>query len=195
MADFPDICASDYSFTLAFNTQAYESPLTRAIQTGSLSGDQWQGVVTFTNKVDLEARTLKAFVLGLKGQTGRFNFSPPDLNQQGQGVAAITVDGAGQLGETLNIQSTDLNTLLFGIGDYMEVNGELKTVLADVTSNGSGLATVTFVPKLRKSPPDLAVVEFEDPRVIMKLEDDAQTTFQVSSPVIYNATFSLLEAF
>jgi len=195
MADFPDICASDYSFILAFNTQSYESPLTRSVQTSSLLGDQWQGVVTFTNKADDDARTLKAFILGLKGQVGRFNFSPPDLNQQGQGTAAITVDGAGQLGGTIDIQTADLNTLLFGIGDYMEVNGELKTVLADVTSNGSGLATVTFVPNLRQSPPDSAVVEFEDPRVIMKLEDDAQTTFQVSSPVIYNATFSLLEAF
>lgn len=195
MADFPDICASDYSFVLKYRTQNYESPLTGSTQTASLTGDQWQAVVTYRNKYGLEARTLKAFVLGLKGQVGRFNFFPPDLDQQGVGTAPITVDGASQLGSSLNIQSTDLNTLLFGIGDYFTVNGELKSVSADVTSDGSGLATVTFSPPLRGSPADLAVIEYEAPFMIAKLEDDDQTAFQVSSPVIYNASFSILEVF
>lgn len=195
MADFPDICSSNYNFVLKYKTQNYESPLTSSSQTAALTGDQWRAVVTYSNKTGTDARTLKAFVLGLKGQVGRFNFTPPDLDQQGIGTAAITVDGASQLGSSLNIQSTDLNTLLFGIGDYFTVNGELKSVLADVTSDGSGLATVTFAPPLRQSPSDLAVIEYEAPFMIAKLEDDDQTAFQVSSPIIYNASFSIVEAF
>ena len=195
MADFPDIGASDYSFTLRYRTQGYVSPLTGSTQTASLTGDQWRCVSTYSNKTGSDARTLKAFVLGLKGQVGRFNFTPPDLDQQGVGVAAITVDGASQLGDSLNIQSTDLNTLLFGASDYFTVNGELKSVSADVTSDGSGLATVTFSPPLRQSPADLAVIEYEKPFMTAKLEDDEQTAFQVSTPVIYNASFSIVEVF
>ena len=193
--DFPDICASDYSFTLLYNTQGFESPLTKVTQTSGLVGDQWRATVTYSNKYGLEAKTLKAFVLGLKGQVGRFNFIPPDLDQTGQGVAAITVSGAGQLGDSLIVQSADVNTLLFGIGDYLSVNGELKTVLADSTSDGTGLATVSFAPPLRQAPPDLAPIEYESPSVVMRLEDDDQTSFQVSSPVIYNAAFALVESF
>jgi len=132
MADFPDIGASNYSFTLKHNTQSYESPLTRAIQTASLSGAQWQGVATYTNKEGADARKLRAFVLGLKGQTGRFNFTPPDLNQGGALLGAPVVNGANQLGDTLTTKGWDypqVNTVL--AGDYLTVNGELKMVLAD----------------------------------------------------------------
>ncbi len=194
MADFPSVEASDYVFTLRPVTQNFSSPVTRSTQTGSLPGDLWTGSVTYSNKVNSEARSLKTFLMSLGGANGRFNFSPPDLDQQGETILPVIVNGAGQLGTTLDI-SGEADTLIFGIGDYMEVNGELKAVLEDVTTDGGGLATVTFQPPLRQIPPDAAVVEYEDPRVIMKLTNDEQVSFEVSSPVIYNATFALSEAF
>lgn len=195
MASFPDICASDYSFTLLYNTQSYESPLTKAVQTASLTGDQWRGVATYSNKYGADAATLRAFVVGLKGQVGRFNYVPPDLNQQGDAVAVATVNGASQLGDSLIISSADLSTTIYKTADYITVNGELKMVLADCITDGSGDATVSFAPPLRQSPPDLSPIEFEKPYMTAKLEDDDQTAFQVSGPVIYNATFSIVEAF
>lgn len=195
MADFPDICASDYNFTLKYNTQNYQSPLTKSTQTGSLTGDEWRGVSTYTNKYGAEAKTLKAFVLGLKGQVGRFNYTPPDLDQTGDAVAVATVNGVGQLGDSLNIQSADLSTTIYRVGDYITVNGELKSVITDCLTDGAGLGVVNFVPPLRQAPADLSPIEFEKPYMIAKLEDDEQASFQVSSPVIYNATFSIVEVF
>ena len=457
MNHFPDIGTSDYSFTLAYNTQSFESPLTRSTQTASLPGDQWQGVVTYSNKTGVDARTLKSFVLGLGGQVGRFNFTPPDLDQQSEAVFPVVVNGGGQIGSSIDIEyqspiasldissqeispedmvvsanglvafiigtssdsihqydmttandlstavysgnslninaqdtnsrgvtisndgmtifiigtgslsihqynlsiandlstavysgnsfnvsgedsapasvsvssnglvlivsgdtsnaiyqydmsspnditttsysgnsinvtsqdsnplgislsgdgmtffmsgnssnslyqydmtaSNDLSTavysgnsfnvssyestptgvsvsfdggtimfigvasdsifslsmsiqddlstaattrdiiLLFGVGDYLTVNGELKSVLADVSTNEFGFSTVRFAPPLRRSPPDLSPIEVEKPFMIAKLEDDAQTSFQVSTPIIYNASFSVVEVF
>lgn len=195
MADFPDICASDYNFTLLYNTQDYESPLTKSVQTGSLTGDQWRGVSTFTNKYGAEAKALKAFVLGLKGQVGRFNYTPPDIDQTGDAIAVATVNGAGQLGDSLAIKTADISSTIYRIGDYITVNGELKSVLADCVTDGAGDAVVSFAPPLRQSPADLSPIEFEKPYMIAKLEDDEQTAFQVSSPVIYNASFSIVEVF
>jgi len=196
MADLPTgICATDSNLRLRFNTQTFDSPLTGSSQSASLPGDKWLDVVSFGPLVDVNARAFKAWILGLKGTTVAFNYSPPDLDQQGVGTASITVDGAGQLGDSLDIQTTDLNTLVFGVGDYLTVNGEMKSVQADVTTDGSGLATVTFVPPLRKSPGDGAPIEFESPTVIMKLEDNDQGQFSITTPIIYNATISLVEFF
>lgn len=195
MADFPDIEANDYSFTLLANSQAYESPLTRHTQTGALAGDQWRGVATFNNRTGLEARTLRAFILGLGGQDGRFNFFPPDLDQQGEAVAVATVNGASQLGSLLDISSTDLSTTIYKTGDYITVNSELKLITADCVTDGAGIAAVEFTPPLRKAPPDLAPIEFEKPYMPARLENDEQASFQVSGPVIYNASFSIVEVF
>ena len=196
MADLPaGICATSSTLRLLFNTQSFDSPLTGSSQSASLPGDRWLDVVTFGPLVDAKARAFKAWISGLKGTSVAFNYSPPDLDQQGVGVAAITVDGAGQLGESLTIQTTDLNTFIFGVGDYLTVNGELKSVQADVTTNGAGLATVTFVPPLRRAPADNAPIEFEAPTVAMKLEDNEQGQFSISTPIIYNASISLVEFF
>lgn len=132
MADFPDIEANDYSFTLLANSQSYESPLTRHTQTGALAGDQWQGVVTFNNRTGLEARTLRSFILGLGGQNGRFNFVPPDLDQGGTLLGSPVVDGNGQLGSTLSTKGWDYsNDSPLKAGDYLTVNSELKLVTKD----------------------------------------------------------------
>ncbi len=159
--DFPDIPASQFSLTLQHNTHSYESPLTGATQTSSLPGTKWKAVATYSNKQGADARKLKAFVMGLKGRTSLFNYFPPDLDQQGQGAAPITVNGNSQLGGSINIKSTDLNTLLFGAGDYLTVNGELKTALADCSTDGAGLANVLFAPDLRKSPAHASTIEYQ----------------------------------
>jgi len=194
--DFPlNIKAATQTLLLRANTQSYESPLTRSVQTASLQGDRWEMTVSYSNKYGAEAKQLKSFIFQLRGQAGRFDYIPPDLDQQGQGTAAITVNGANQLGDTLNIQTTDFNTILFEVGDYLSVNSELKYVTSQSVSDGSGLASVTFEPPLRRSPADNAPVEYEAPKVTMKLEDEDQAQFQVSSPIIYNASFSFIEAF
>lgn len=195
MANFPDIEANDYSFTLESNTLAYPSPLTRSTQTSGLAGDKWVGVSSYSNRVGLEARTLKAFILNLGGQSGRFNYIPPDLNQQGAATVVAVVNGAGQLGKSMNIVSSDLSTVIYALGDYITVNSELKTVTQDCITDGAGFAVVNFAPPLRQAPADLSPIEFEAPYMIAKLENDSQAQMQVTGPVIYNASFSIEEVF
>jgi len=82
MADLPaGICATSSSLRLRFNTQTFDSPLTGSSQSASLPGDRWLDVVTYGPLVDSKARAFKAWLLGLKGTTVAFNYSPPDLDQ------------------------------------------------------------------------------------------------------------------
>ena len=64
----------------------------------------------------------------------------------------VRVDGAGQLGKQLNLKDADPNEVLFKVGEYFSVNGELKVVTAQCTTDGQGDATVLFEPPLRSPP-------------------------------------------
>jgi hypothetical protein len=81
-------------------------------------------------------------------------------------------------------------------GDYFSVNGELKRLTEDASTNGSGEATLTFEPFLRNSPVDNAVVTVTNPTCNMVLADDSQLSWQSDANRIYQErTFSAFEVF
>lgn len=132
--DFPNIKSDGASLNLVANTKDYNSPLTGKDQTAILSGSKWQAIVNFSNRTGADARALKSFIWGLNGSYGRFQFSPPDLDQQGTLLGLPVVDGAGQTGSSINIKGVQADQGLFlGNGDYFSVNGELKICTADIS--------------------------------------------------------------
>ena len=58
-----------------------------------------------------------------------------------------------------------------------------------------GSALIPIAPKLRNSPPDGASIITDKPSATFRLENDDQAQFQIQGPLIYNASFSLLEDF
>lgn len=56
-------------------------------------------------------------------------------------------------------------------------------------------ATIPITPPLRTSPADGALIEANNPYFQGRLESDDMSRLQVSSPVIYNTTLSIVEAF
>lgn len=196
MADFPDIIPDDDSSILRANNQVFDSTLTGETQTLNLSGDRWSAQPSFSNRIGLEARQLKAFVFGLGGVSGRFNYSPFDIDQQGTMSGAGVVDGAFQTGSTLNTKGWDASQPeLFQVGDFLSFNGEMKMVTESVASDAGGLAAIKVAPKIRISPADNNDIEVAKPFFIARLEDDDQARTAVSAPIVYNATFSIVEAF
>lgn len=133
MADFPDICPDDETLGLEANNQIFESVLTGQTQTAQLTGDKWSAQPSFSNRYGTEAKTLQAFIFGLGGMRGTFNYSPFSIDQQGTMSGNGVVDGAGQTGSVLNTKGWDFNQPdLFKIGDYLSFNGELKIVTGPV---------------------------------------------------------------
>lgn len=196
MADFPDICPDDEAVGLTPNNQIFNSILTGETQTAELTGDKWNAQPSFSNRYGVEAKTLQAFIFGLGGVRGTFNYSPFSIDQQGTMSGLGVVDGAGQTGSTLNTKGWDINQVdLFKVGDYLSFNGELKLITADVSSDGAGNASISITPPIRVSPADNNAIETTKPFFVGRLEDDDQARVSVSSPIIYNATFSIVEAF
>jgi hypothetical protein len=192
--NFPDIVPDAVVFGLESNTTVFESELSNAVQHGQLTGDRWNGVSTFTNRGGLDARKLKAFVSALGGPSGRFKMSPPDMEQLGTRLGAGAVAGANQVGNTIATGGWNPNQpILFEVGDYFEVNGELKQISERIASNGSGNATLKFSPPLRRSPANTATIITDNPMGLFYLADDNQASWRVSAPYIYALSLTYIE--
>ena len=159
-------------WSLQPNTQAFQSPLSGAVQTVEMPGARWKASFMMENLHDADSALLQAFLVKLRGRAGRFylyNFarSEPRGTQRGSPL----VMGAAQTGTTLIIDGCTVGATLLA-GDFLEVNGELKMIVADATASGSGQMTLTIEPPLRASPADNAAVTLSQPKAIFMLAGD-----------------------
>jgi hypothetical protein len=131
----------------------------------------WKATLTMSSLDELEAIAMEALLFEMDGLAGRvklhdFGRTPRVVN------GTPRVNGANQLGTNLNTDGWTANTLVLKKGDYFTVNDELKYVLANVTSNASGQASIKFAPQLRVAPADNLVLEVANPYAIFRLVND-----------------------
>ena len=189
--------ATTASLSLLSNTQTFESPLNKTVQTYELPGAKWQFSATWENLLDADYFKLKAFILKCRGMAGRFYAG--DLthkNPLGRVNRGGTVSGAGQYGRVLNARWTpaaltidnsfltaDMDSLTcdaeheefsdwFLPGDYINVNGELKMVVDQSNIPASGAVTLLFEPALRGVPVDGSSVVVSYPQAVFRLDSD-----------------------
>lgn len=166
---------NQFDWALQSNTQSFTSPLSGAVQTVEMPGARW--VVSFSlGALDAaDAALWRAFTAQLRGQAGRFylwNMARPA--PRGIATGTPVVSGAGQSGNTLVTTGWTPGTSgILKAGDFFGVNGELKMCVLDATSNGSGVATLTFEPPLRSSPADALTITTVKPTATFKLDEDS----------------------
>ena len=217
--DFPEISQkgpSQFVFRLTHNTQTFESPLNKAIQTQELPGARWSFSATWDNLTDLDARILKGWIAKLRGQAGRFYMGDlqhpaPSGLAYGSGVlmglpsdtalttswsvsAFITADNTHFTADSSLVDTTMLSALWFQPGDYISVNGELKVVTEQVYGAYGGIS-IPVEPPFRTPPPVDAPLVFVNPKCVMRLIDDAQDNFQYSEYNRTSITISGIEVF
>lgn len=101
-----------------------------------------------------------------------FSTKLSDANLQALPASDPCVFGASQTGKSLVTQNWTPSTTVLKTGDFFSVNGELKMMTADATSDSSGYATLNFVPPLRSSPANLAAIDFSSPQGTFMLTGD-----------------------
>ena len=193
--DFPNVSPdSGATFNLISNSTEFPSDLNNATQTGKFLGDQWSAVLPFTNREKLQGRTMKAFLTRLGGMAGRFRMTPPDLDQLGTMGGSGVIAGAGQTGTTITTSGWSINqSSLFKEGDYIQFNGELKTIVLLAASDAAGLATLEIAPPLRKATNDLDAIETTNPQTIFMLTNDNQASWDIQSNYVFGATINCIE--
>ena len=167
---FPAIAPNTSDLKIVSNVRAFVSPLTGYTQTASRQGTRWEMAHGFTSLEGQERAIMKAFTARMNGNVHRaLIYDHSYHGARGALGGTPLVDGAAQTGETLDIKGMSNNvTGIFKAGDYfsfLNANGnyELKMILTDANSNGTGLVTVTFSPEIHHSPADEATIVTTNP--------------------------------
>ncbi len=134
----------------------------------------------------------RAFTALMRGAANDVQI-PVDPTAQSAIANTMSVNGASQTGRTLNVDGLPNSTTVLNAGQFVTVGNQLLQLTANVTTNGSGQATLSFEPALRASPADNATVEFKNPYCLMYLVEDPGYT--VEPGYIYSLSLNLREAF
>lgn len=203
--DFPSLNFASADFGLVSNTTSFTSPLSGTTQTLELPGAHWRGVLDYPPLNDADKRTLQVFLLKLRGAAGRFYFNDPIWKaaggNDGAGTGTPLVNGGSQIGTSLSVDGFAASvTGILKSGDYFSfdttLGRELKMLTADVDSDGSGNATLTFEPPIRNAPADNAAIEVSNPTTIFRLANDEQVKWAFAGGNIYTGfQLDVVEAF
>lgn len=183
-------------WSLMSNTQTFLSPLNKTLQTVEMPGARWRFSFNIELMDEVDAALYQAFLVRLRGSSGRFymwNLGRPA--PRGVATGAPVVAGGSQTGTTLVTSGWTASTAgIMRAGDYFSVNNELKMVVEDADSDGSGQATLVFEPPLRRSPDNAAAVTTIMPTAVFRLEAD-EAAWTTRAPVLTDITLSAVEAF
>ncbi|MBE5251835.1 hypothetical protein [Mixta mediterraneensis] len=192
--EWPGPNPSSLDWHLESNTKTFRSPFNGSSQTARFPGSRWKCTVEYSVLDENQARKIEAVIAALDGEYGRVRIR--DWGRDGKAPAGNPqVSDPEQTGTTLTTSGWTANTLVMKAGDYFTVNSELKKVTADVTSDASGVAAITFAPMLRSSPDANSPLEVQSPWGIFKLADNSQGVFKRSPGLISSTTIEFEEAF
>lgn len=134
----------------------------------------------------------RSFMAAMRGSANDVQI-PVDQTAQSAIANTMLVNGANQTGRSINVDGLPNSTTVLTAGQFVTIGNQLLQLTANVTSNGSGQATLSFEPAIRAAPADNATVEFKNPYCLMYLTDDP--SYSVEPGYVYSLSLNLKEAF
>lgn len=196
ISTFPDVGIGALVWGQQSNTQSFTSPLDGSTQTLEMPGSRWTASLSMPILTKETARKMTAFLVKLRGESGRFYLFDHSLpNPNGLALGSPVVSGANQSGTSIDTSGWDASiSALLKEGDLIGIGDELKMVMEVVNSDSSGLASIVFEPPIRKPPTDGSEIVLHKPKAIMRLTDDS-VNWNVNAALHYKTTLNCIEAF
>lgn len=187
---------SAYAFGQKSNTMLHTSPLSGSSQTIEMPGARWTVAMNYVNAIDPDRGRLDAFLAAMRGQANRVNLydivkSVPAGTMRGTMVTVGTT-AAGAVAVT--VQAAGQNALTLLAGDKLNIGGELKMVVADATSDGTGTIALTIEPPFRGTIAAGSGVTWNTPTALFMLTAQAWKG-DVSVGAWTNYAIDLVESF
>jgi hypothetical protein len=181
------------AWRLVMPAQTNVSDWTGRRQTLASGRGWWEAQITFPPIVGTtNINAWRSFIAKSRGSANDFQV-PVDPVAQSASTATPLVNGAGQQGRTLNTDGWPTSTTVLQAGQYVTINNQLLQLTENVTSNGSGVAVLTFEPPVRVSPADNAAIEYKNPFCLMYLVEEP--TLSVEAGYVYSLSLNLRESF
>ena len=181
-------------------TVAYtESPFTYGQQVAKYQGSVWQTTVTLPPMNRADAGAWQSFFMQLNGRFGTFLLGDPDAKTiQGGATTVISVNGDHSVGAyDVVVDGADTSTVIFKKGDYVQfgsgASSKLHMIVADITSDASGNATLQIEPPLKTALTDDDVVTYSDTKAVMRM-DSNELGWNANNVSLYGISFSCTES-
>lgn len=176
------------------------SPFTFASQAQASAGQMWQADIELPPMKAEDAEEWAAWLVSLRGQFGTFTMGVPAraiARGTARGTDTVTVNGASQTGQDLNITSDQTSEIGYlKAGDYIQLgsgsSATLHKVLVDASTDSSGDTTLTLWPNIRTAPADGATVTVQDAVGRWRLANNEAAWS--ADAAAYGISFSAMEA-
>lgn len=172
------------------------SPFTGDIEVQRHDGQMWHATLNYPPLERADAERLIVFLLSLDGQYGTFTMSPPDAGTpRGPAGGTPLVNGADQSGTDLDIDGLPVSSSVYLEGDYIQLgsglSARLHKILSDVTSDGSGEATISLWPRIKSSsvPSDNDPIVTSSPVGLFRLAAN-RNDWTIDAALHYGISFS-----
>lgn len=155
------------ALSLVSKTRKFTSRFNSAMQTAGRPGTALRLTMAFKSLDDSNhfRRELQGFIALMDGQTNRFQVHDHSYTRGGTGTGGL-VKGVDQTGNLLLTDGWPNSTVIFKRGDQVTIPNtkkELKIITAQVTTDGSGNATLPINPGIHVSPADNLALDVTDP--------------------------------
>ncbi len=158
-----------FDLQLSHATGRSASPFTSVTNVQEFLGSFWSLRATLPRMLAADADEWFGAFASLRGGVGTFLLSDPDhLSPRGTGNGTPLVNGGSQTGILLVTNGWANGETVLKRGDLFQLGSGssafIYMVTQDVTSDGSGNATIDFVPRLRASPGNGSAVVITSPQ-------------------------------
>ena len=197
MPTTPNFVKSEWSISRAVAVSS--SPFTYSSQVYKFTGAKWSAVVSLPPMKREQAVEWQSFFMRLQGQFGTFLMGDPDASAvRGTIANTVAVNADFAVGAyDVTIDGADASeSQLFKTGDYVQfnsgANSKLHMIIADVASDGSGVATLPIEPPLSAALLNNATVSYASPKCVMRMTNN-ELTWSASHISLYGVSFSCEE--
>ena len=183
---FPSVGIQNMSMRLRRVVAIAESPFTLDTQVYTHQGARWEAEISLPplKHGSTEAKSVEAFIVGLKGREGTFTFGNPLHTST---LSNNTVSSAAVRAETFELGS---GTVAVPAGTYFELNSYLYMVTEDKAANE---ATLNFQPPLRSAVTSSLVVKYNLPTTTWRMSAN-DVGWSINEASIYGFSFACVEA-
>jgi hypothetical protein len=181
---FPNVGIKNMSIRLNRVVAVAESPFTLDTQVYTHQGARWEAEVTLPPLTYAEARSVEAFIIGLKGREGTFTFGNP-LHTDSAYTA--TSGSTAIRSETL---TTSAGSTAVSAGTYFQLGSYLYMVTAD---KSAGAGTLEFQPPLRETIGGAQLLDFTQPKSLWRMASN-DVSWSTNEASLQGFSFAMVEA-
>ena len=184
---------SGMSWKLVMPAQTNVSEWTGRRQTIASGRGWWECQITLPPIVGTtNVNAWRSFIAKARGRANDFQI-PVDPTAQSASASTPLINGASQTGRTLATDGWPVSTTVLVAGQFVTMGNQLLQLTENITSNASGVATLTFEPPIRVSPADNAAIEYKNPYCLMYFVEEP--TLSVENGYVYSLSLNLRECF